>query len=64
MSRNFTRREMAAALVAAAPAAARAQQPGQTDPLAKARSQLREAIEAMEKVDLEMTAEPAFVFKP
>ena len=34
MNRNFTRREMAAALVAVTPAAARAQQRADADPLA------------------------------
>ena len=34
------------------------------EPLQKARDQVQRAIDSMEKVDLEMSAEPAFIFKP
>ncbi|MCP5114528.1 MAG: hypothetical protein GY953_27180 [bacterium] len=59
----ITRRDMAAALMgtAAAPALA---QPAEADPLEHAREQVRKAIQTIEKVELEMAAEPAFIFKP
>ncbi len=58
---EITRREIAAALLGTAPALA---QSAGTDPLEQAREHVRKAIESMEKVDLKMSAEPAFLFKP
>ncbi|MCD6360839.1 MAG: hypothetical protein J7M38_08225 [Armatimonadetes bacterium] len=68
MKQDLTRREVAAALLAAAPALAvdnSLQAPAaQGDPLAAARKQLRRSLEKMEEFDLPMPVEPAFIFKP
>ena len=58
---DITRREIAAALMGTAPALA---QSTEADPLEKAREDVRKAIESLEKVELKMSTEPAFLFKP
>jgi len=67
MSLKMTRRDLAAVLgSAAAVAAVRAQDPaaGQPEDLnAAAKEQLRKDGEAMAKVELPMSTEPAFQFK-
>ena len=58
---QITRREIAAALIGSVPALA---QSAEADPLEQAHEEVRKAIESLEKVELDMSAEPAFVFKP
>ena len=58
---QITRREIAAALLGTPSALT---QSAEADPLEQARAEVRKAIESMEKVELEMSTEPAFVFKP
>lgn len=65
MKRKFTRREMAAGLMAAAPVfATAAPDNAGKDPLAAAREQVHDTAKELAKFDLPMSAEPAFVFKP
>lgn len=64
MSREFTRRQLAAGLLASAPLAA---QPGADSPQAlldEGREELRANVEAMKTVDLDVNTQPAFVFRP
>ncbi len=67
MGKDITRRELAI-LLGSVPAAVETslawQKEQQKDPLTNARSEVRKAIEEMEKFDLSMFTEPAFVFKP
>ena len=67
MSLKMTRRDLAAVLGSAAGVAAvRAQDspPGQPEDLnAAAKDQLRKDAEAMAKIELSMSTEPAFQFK-
>lgn len=58
---QITRREIGAALIGIAPALS---QSAESDPLEKARLEVRKAVESLDKVELDMSAEPAFVFKP
>ena len=64
MVRDFTRREIAAAMLVPAPLVAQAGSAQQKDPLAEAREQARSAIGKMEEVELDAAVEPAFIFKP
>jgi hypothetical protein len=62
---KVTRRRLAA-LLAAAPAAARAQAPGAPAPageLAAARERTKRALEQAAKIKVPMATEPAFTFK-
>ena len=64
MSGDFTRRELGAGLLASASLAA---QTDSGDPLARleqGREGLRDAVEEMKKVELDINTQPAFVFKP
>lgn len=67
MSRKLTRRDLAAVLGSAASVAmVQAQVPPATPPEdlnAAAKDQLRQNAEAMAKVELSMSTEPAFEFK-
>lgn len=67
MGKDITRRDLAI-LLGSVPAAVETslawQAEQQKDPLTNARSEVRKAIEEMEKFDLSMFTEPAFVFKP
>jgi hypothetical protein len=67
MSLKMTRRDLATVLGSAASVAAvRAQDPPASQPEdlnAAAKDQLRKDAEAMAKVDLSMSTEPAFQFK-
>lgn len=65
-SRIISRRDIAAALVGAAPAAGLAiAAPAQesADPLSSARVQIQKSLDAMREFDLPAETEPAFVFK-
>ena len=68
MADKLTRRQMAAAIAgavsAAIPATAQTAPVEAGDPLAAARKKIRESVAKMEEVDLPMSAEPAFIFKP
>ncbi len=67
MGKDFSRRELALLVGGAAVAAevVRSAQEGRpSDPLAAARTDIRRAVEEMEKFDLSMFTEPAFIFKP
>ena len=68
MSRDITRREMAVALVASAPAlaqvAADPEEKARKDPFEAAREQVRRSVKKLDDYDLPMATEPAFVFKP
>jgi len=55
---------IAGAASAAIPATAQTASANAGDPLAAARNQIRESVAKMEEVDLPMSAEPAFIFKP
>jgi hypothetical protein len=67
MSHGITRRNLAAALASAASiTAVRAQAPSTSQPEdlnAAAQEQIRKYREALAKVDLPMSTEPAFLFK-
>lgn len=67
MSVKITRRDLAAVLGSAASVAVvRAQNPPATEPEdlnAAAKDQLRQNVEAMAKIELSMSTEPAFQFK-
>lgn len=63
MATGFTRRRMAAILLTPAPVLAQTVD-APTDPLEEARSQVRGAVLALDKVELDITVQPAFVFKP
>jgi hypothetical protein len=58
---KLTRRKLAVALLA--PAAAAQQPPPPADDLAAARARLKTNADALAKVDVPMSAEPAFTFK-
>jgi hypothetical protein len=58
---KLTRRKLAAALLA--PAAAAQQQPPPADDLAAARARLKANADAIAKVEVPMSTEPAFSFK-
>lgn len=68
MRKRYTRRQAAAALLAAAPALAGAPPPqaakSEPDPLDRARKNVREAAAKLGEFPLEMSAEPAFIFRP
>lgn len=68
MADELTRRQVAAALAAAAfpaPGATAAPEAASAaDRLAKARREIRETVAKMEKFDLPFATEPAFIFKP
>lgn len=68
MSKDITRREMAVALVASAPALAQVsagtEEKAQKDPLEAAHAQVRRSVKKLDDYDLPMATEPAFVFKP
>ena len=64
MARDFTRREIAAAMMTPVPLMAQSGAAQPKDPLAEARDQIRSAITRMEKIELDGSVEPAFVFKP
>ena len=64
MKTKITRREWAVALGASATAAA-AQAPPSTENLTtEAATQLRQTVDELRKFNLDMAAEPAFIFKP
>lgn len=64
MSREFTRRQLAAGLVAVAPLAAQSATDTPEALLEQGREELRADVEAMKKVELDINTQPAFVFKP
>ncbi|MCW5976950.1 MAG: hypothetical protein KIT09_02680 [Bryobacteraceae bacterium] len=67
MRAAYTRREVGAALLAAAPALAAVPPQQETkaqDPLEEARRSVREAAGELAAFPLEMSKEPSFVFKP
>jgi hypothetical protein len=68
MKNRITRRAAASALVGVAPAVAVAapQQSAksQPDPLEQARKDVRETAQRLGEFKLEMSTEPAFVFRP
>jgi len=65
---KITRREWAAAIGASVAAPAQVTTPGaeQTadEILAEARAEVRQSVAQLEKFNLPVTAEPAFIFKP
>lgn len=63
MATDLTRRRMAAILLAPAPVLAQTAAPS-ADPLEAARKQVRGAIRELDEVALDITVQPAFVFKP
>ncbi len=68
MQKKLTRREMAAGLMTASPvlsAATGSRNSGSArDTLATARQQIRDSAGELEKFELPMSTEPAFIFKP
>lgn len=63
MGEKMTRRELATILVTA-PVAVAQTQPAAVDDQQAARDQIRRNAEALTRVALPMTTEPAFQFKP
>ena len=66
MGEKFSRRELAAGLAAAVPALAQtpAASPAPQDPLGKAREALEKNGDRLGSIEVPITTEPSFVFKP
>jgi hypothetical protein len=64
MPTNFTRRELAAGLLASAPLAAQNVPDDPRALLELGREELRLDVEAMKKIELDVNTQPAFVFRP